>query len=446
MSSAIGVGILGLGTVGQGVAKIIGENRQHVESRSGRPIRLVAAVVRDLNKPRTKLPAETLVSDDPMTILANPDVDIVLEAMGGIEPAKSYVLKALQAGKHVITANKALLAEHGPELFEAARQAERAICFEAAVGGGIPIIQGLQVGLAANRILSISAILNGTCNFILTAMTHDGLAYHDVLAEAQRLGYAEADPTMDVDGTDTAHKLAVLVQIAFGTTVTTEEIPRQGIDRLDAADIRFAGELGYVVKLLAKAYQREDGLELRVAPTLVPRTSQLAEISDSFNAIQVVGDAVGDTLFAGRGAGMMPTASAMVSDLIGIAIEPRSRIRATATLWQSPKNHAKLIQLEDHQTRFYLRFQILDQPGELAHLATILGNHGISIASVIQHEPGDQDQSTNSVPLIIMTHMATCGAVDSALEKLRQTGTLLRDPIVIEVDGHSGHSAQLKRS
>lgn len=440
MSSAIGVGILGLGTVGQGVASILGENRRHVELRSGRNVRLIAAVVRDLSKPRGSVPPETEITTDPMTVLANPEVDIVLEAMGGIEPAKSYILKALRAGKHVVTANKALLAEHGPELFEAARAAERSLCFEAAVGGGIPIIQGLQVGLSANRILSISAILNGTCNFILTAMTRDGKAYNDVLAEAQRLGYAEADPTMDVDGTDTAHKLAVLVQIAFGITVKSHQIPRQGIDKLDAADIRFAGELGYVVKLLAKAYQREKGLELRVAPTLVPRTSQLSEISDSFNAIQVVGDAVGETLFAGRGAGMMPTASAMVSDLIGIAVEPRSRIRATASLWQSTNEPNQLINSQEHQTRFYLRFQILDQPGQLAHLARILGDQGISIASVIQHDTGnddDDDQSVSSVPLIIMTHMATCGAMNSALEKLRTTGTLHGEPIVLEVNGHS---------
>jgi homoserine dehydrogenase len=398
---------------------------------------MIAAVVRDLSKSRNLLDPETVITDDPNVVLANPEIDIVLEAMGGIEPARTYILRALQAGKHVVTANKALLADHGPELFEAARQAERSLCFEAAVGGGIPIIQGLQVGLAANRILSISAILNGTCNFILTAMTRDGKAYEDVLAEAQKRGYAESDPTMDVDGTDTTHKLAVLVQIAFGMNVNTSEIPRQGIDRLDRMDIQYAAELGYTVKLLAKAIHRETGLELRVAPTLVPRNSQLADISDSFNAVQVVGDAVGETLFAGRGAGMMPTASAMVSDLIGIAIEPQSRIRTTATLWQIRDRNNNLIKTEDHQTRFYLRFQIADRPGQLAELTRILGEQGISIASVIQHDPGGSDESVSSVPLIIMTHQANWGALNKALQNLKGMGTLHADPIVLEVDSHT---------
>lgn len=437
MSSAIGVGLLGLGTVGQGVSRILWENSGHVEMRAGRSIRMIAAVVRDLSKSRNLLDPETVITEDPNIVLANPEIDIVLEAMGGIEPARTYILRALQAGKHVVTANKALLADHGPELFEAARQAERSLCFEAAVGGGIPIIQGLQVGLAANRILSISAILNGTCNFILTAMTRDGKAYEDVLAEAQKRGYAEADPTMDVDGTDTVHKLAVLVQIAFGMNVNTSEIPRQGIDRLDRMDIQYAAELGYTVKLLAKAIHRKTGLELRVAPTLVPRNSQLADISDSFNAVQVVGDAVGETLFAGRGAGMMPTASAMVSDLIGIAIEPQSRIRTSATLWQMRDRSMNLIKTEDHQTRFYLRFQIADRPGQLAELTRILGEQGISIASVIQHDPGGSDESASSVPLIIMTHQANWGALNKALENLKGMGTLHADPIVLEVDSHT---------
>lgn len=434
MSSSIGVGILGLGTVGQGVARILRDSSDLLEQRVGRAVRVAAASVRDLQKPREFLPVGVSLTDDPMEVLTNPEVDIVFESMGGIEPAKSLILKALRLGKHVVTANKALLADHGTEIFEAARVAERAVCFEAAVAGGIPIIQAVHLGLAANRIQSISAILNGTCNFILTAMTRDGKAYADVLAEAQRLGYAEADPTMDVDGTDTAHKLSVLVQIAFGQTVGTERISRRGIDRLEAADIRFAGEMGYVVKLLAKARCRPDGLELRVSPTLVAKGSQLAEISDSYNAVKVVGDAVGETLFAGRGAGMMPTASAMVSDLIGIAIEPKSRIRATAELWKSNAGEARLICPDAHKTRAYLRFHIPDKPGQLAHLARILGEHGISIASVIQHEPMESQGEEIFVPLIIMTHEATCGAIRKAIEDVQATCELRGEPVFLEVD------------
>lgn len=441
-SESIGIGILGLGTVGQGVVRILKENSSQVALRAGRPLEVVAAAVRDLSRKRDYQPENVKLTADPADVLTNAAVEIVIEAMGGLEPARSLTLRALQLGKHVVTANKALLAEHGEEIFEAARAAGRAVCFEAAVGGGIPIIQGLQVGLAANRIKSISAILNGTCNFILTAMTRDGLAYADVLAEAQRLGYAEADPTMDVDGTDTAHKLAVLVQIAFGTTVRTPEIPRRGIDRLEATDIRFAGELGYVIKLLARAISREEGLELRVAPTLVPKNSQLADISDSYNAIRVVGDAVGNTLFSGRGAGMMPTASAVVSDVIGIAAEPQSRVRQSGQLWRPASSQMKLIESVQHQSRFYLRFQIHDRPGQLAHLARILGENGISIASVIQHEP---DAATEPgivwVPLIIMTHMATAGAMHSAIGKIRKTCELAGEPVVLEVEsrGNGGN-------
>ena len=438
VSSSIGVGILGLGTVGQGVVRILDESADMITRRVGRPVHVVAASVRDLGKHRDYLPQNVTLTDDPLAVLTNPQVDIVFESMGGIEPAKSLILKALRLGKHVVTANKALLADHGTEIFEAARQAERAVCFEAAVGGGIPIIQALHVGLAANRIRSISAILNGTCNFILTAMTRDGKAYGDVLAEAQKLGYAEADPTMDVDGTDTAHKLAVLVQIAFGQTVGTDQISRRGIDRLEAADIRFAGEMGYVVKLLAKARCRDAGLELRVSPTLVPKGSQLAEISDSYNAVQVVGDAVGDTLFAGRGAGMMPTASAMVSDLIGIAVEPRSRIQGSAELWRPQTAPARLVHTDEHRTRAYLRFHIPDRPGQLAHLARILGEHSISISSVIQHEPMETGGEAAFVPLIIMTHAATCGSIRNALQQIHTTCELRGEPVFLEVDGRPG--------
>lgn len=434
----IGVGLLGLGTVGQGVVRILEDRAADFEARLGRRLRVVSALVRDPSKPREFVRDGLRVTTDPAAVIGDPAVDVVMEVMGGLEPAGSLIRQALRVGRHVITANKALLADRGEEIFDEARQADRAVCFEAAVGGGIPIIQALRVGLAANRILSISAILNGTCNFILTAMTREGRAYQDVLAEAQRLGYAEADPTLDVDGTDTAHKLAVLVQVAFGQKVTTRQITRRGIDRLEAADIRFAGELGYVVKLLAKARAGADGLELRVSPTLVPKGSQLGDISDAYNAIRVEGDAVGDTLFSGRGAGMMPTASAMVSDLIGLAVDPGFRVRQTAELWRPEDVAMPLVDPDGFRTRAYLRFQIADRPGELAHLARILGDHGISIASVIQHEPMQSQRLQESVPLVIMTHAATSGAMRLALDEIARTARLRADPVFLEVHGHSG--------
>ncbi len=434
----LGVGLLGLGTVGQGVVRILEDRAADIEARLGRRLSVVAALVRDPSKSRERVPEHVRVTTDPISVLTDPAVDIVMEVMGGIEPAGKLIRQALRMGKHVITANKALLADHGLEIFQAAREADRAVCFEAAVGGGIPIIQALRVGLAANRIVAISAILNGTCNFILTAMTRAGRDYGEVLAEAQKLGYAEADPTLDVDGTDTAHKLAVLVQVAFGRKVTTAEISRRGIDRLEAADIRFAGELGYVVKLLARARVRPEGLELRVAPTLVPKGSQLADISDAYNAIRVEGDAVGETLFSGRGAGMLPTASAMVSDLIGLAVDPRFRVRQTEELWRPGSNAIPLVSPDEFRMRAYLRFQIPDRPGELAHLARILGENGISIASVIQHEPMADEREQASVPLVIMTHAATTGAMRRALEEISRTCRLPAEPVCLEVSGHTG--------
>lgn len=436
----LGVGLLGLGTVGQGVVRILEDRVEDFETRLGRRLSVVSALVRDPSKSREHVPAHVRVTTDPMSVLADPAVDVVMEVMGGVEPAGKLIRQALKMGKHVITANKALLADHGEEIFQVARESDRAVCFEAAVGGGIPIIQAMLVGLAANRIVSISAILNGTCNFILTAMTRAGRDYSEVLAEAQKLGYAEADPTMDVDGTDTVHKLAVLVQVAFGKKVTTQEIFRRGIDNLEAADIRFAGELGYGVKLLARARARPEGLELRVAPTLVPKGSQLGDISDAYNAVRVEGDAVGDTLFSGRGAGMMPTASAMVSDLIGLAADPRFRVLQTRELWRPESNVLDLVSADDFRTRAYLRFQIPDRPGELAHLARILGDHGISIASVIQHEAMTDENEQDSVPLVIMTHTATAGAMRRALDDIASTGRLKAEPVYLEVYGHSGRN------
>jgi homoserine dehydrogenase len=430
----LGVGLLGVGTVGTGVARLLGEAADRVAARAGRPIEVVRAAVRDADKPRSAPIPPDRLTDDWRRVVADPRVAVVAELMGGTVEARAAVLAAFEAGKDVVTANKALLAEHGPEVFAAARRAGRALAFEASVGGGIPIVQALSVGLAANQVQGLAAIVNGTCNFILTAMTREGLPYAEALARAQSLGYAEADPTLDVDGTDTAHKLAILAQLAFGAGVTTASIPRQGIDKLQAIDIRFAGELGYTVKLLAKARLGPGGLELRVAPSLVRRGTPLAEVSGAYNAIRVVGDAVGDTLFYGRGAGMMPTASAVVGDLIDVAV---GRARLTAgvqNLWPESAGPARLAAPGSVPSRAYLRFTIADRPGVLAMIAQVLGMQGISIASVIQHDPGDDDHPDAPVPLILMTHAAGLARLDAALGEIAHLDAVRAPSVRLDVE------------
>jgi homoserine dehydrogenase len=356
-----------------------------------------------------------MVTTDPRRVVEDPEVDVVVEAIGGIEPALTLIRDALANGKDVVTANKALLAERGPEVFSQARKSGRAVAFEGSVGGGIPIIQALGVALAANQVQGLAAIVNGTCNFILSSMTRNGLAYATALRQAQELGYAEADPTLDVDGTDTAHKLAVLAQLAFGAGVKTAQIPRTGIDTLQLADIRYATELGYTVKLLALAKLSDAGLELRVAPTLVKRGTPLAEVGGPYNAIRVVGDAVGDTLFYGRGAGMMPTASAVVGDLIDVVVGRAALTSRALNLWPDAAPPPRLTPSSQIRCRYYLRSMIADRPGVLAALAKVLGEHSISIASVIQHDPGDDAPENSPVPLVIMTHLAVEANMRAAL-------------------------------
>jgi homoserine dehydrogenase len=412
------IGLIGLGTVGTGVARLLTEHAGRIARRAGRPLRWKWAAVRDASKLRAVRLDGVRVTTDVAPLIEDPEVDVIIETMGGIEPALQHVLAALAAGKHVVTANKALLAEHGARIFDQARSARRAVAFEGSVGGGIPIVQALGYALAANQIQSLAAIVNGTCNFILTRMTRDGVSYEEALAQAQRLGYAEADPTLDVDGTDTAHKLAILAQLAFESNVRLDAIPRQGIDRLQSADLKYAGELGYVVKLLALAKLSEVGLELRVAPTLVKQGMPLAEVRGAYNAIRVVGDAVGDTLFYGQGAGAMPTASAIISDLIDVVTGRAGSPSWMPNLWSESAPPACLASPDQIKSRYYLRFTIADQPGVLARLARILGEHGISIASVIQHDPGDDAPDPSPVPLVMMTHLAIQAATHAALNEI----------------------------
>jgi homoserine dehydrogenase len=380
-------------------------------------LNLRRVVVRDLAKPRAVQLRREIVSSDIPSAVADPNVQVVVELIGGTDVARTAVLAALAAGKHVVTANKALLAQHGPEIYEAARRAERVVAFEASVAGGIPIIAALGQGLAANQVTFLQGILNGTSNFILTAMSEQQQSYAQALAEAQRRGYAEADPTLDVDGTDAAHKLAILAQLAFGVAVPLEAISRRGVADIHEMDVRFAGELHHTIKLLAEAWLSEGQLALQVAPVLLRNATPLAQVRGSANAIQVYGDLVGETLFYGPGAGAMPTASAVLADLIDLAVGRAQRTFANLRLWSLA--NVTLRKPETVRSRFYLRLLVEDRPGVLADVCRTLADEQVSISSVIQHEALDEREG-DIVPLVILTHTALAGRFRAAAERISQ--------------------------
>jgi len=444
MAEAIGVGLIGVGTVGAGVAQILLQRAARITARAGRPLVLRRVLVRDRDKPRpVPLPPE-LLTTQLADLLTDPSIGIIAELAGGTSFARTAVLAALAAGKHVVTANKALLAEHGPEIFAAARKAERVVAFEAAVAGGVPIIRAISESLAANQITAIQGILNGTSNFILTAMSDQQMTYHDALAEAQRRGFAEADPTLDVNGSDAAHKLAILAQIAFGVTALPADIERQGIDTVDAMDIRFADELGYTVKLLAEAWASNihpaentpaepAEVALHVAPVLLRKTDMLAQVRGAFNAILLVGDLVGETVFQGPGAGMFPTASAVVSDLIDLAVGRAQRTFAVTRLWSEQSPQFRLASSQRVRSRFYLRLLVQDRPGVLADVCRALADHDISISSVIQHE-AVEGHPEQVVPLVIMTHTAETGQFRAAVDCINRLPVLQQPAVYYSVD------------
>jgi homoserine dehydrogenase len=419
------VAIVGMGTVGTGVARILLDHGDRTARHAGRTLWLEKAVVRDLKKARgIDLPKGVITSnvDD---VINDPEIAVVAHLIGGLEPARSIMLRLLEAGKDIVTANKALLAEHGPELFAVARKLGRTIAFEASVAGGIPIITNISQCLSANSIESLEGILNGTSNFILTQMSSRGVAYADALRRAQELGYAEADPTMDVDGTDAAQKLAILAHLAFGAHVKWQQIPRVGIDKVEADDMRYASQLGYSIKLLAEA-KRSDGsmLDLHVSPTLVRRRTPLAEVQDAFNAVLVVGDAVGPVFYHGRGAGQMPTASAVVADIIDTAV---GRTRLTfETLEPFSTTSPPRVNLRDSDElpgRFYFRLRVKDHPGTLAAITGVFGKHNLSIASVIQHE-NDGSGEQDIVPLVVMSHQGPEGSARRVAEEIEALGVV----------------------
>ena len=411
------VALVGFGTIGSGVARLLLENGPRIARHAAMPVELVHIVDKDLTSPRDVEVPKGLLTDDLDRVIGDPEISTVVQLIGGLEPARSIMLKLLESGKNVVTANKALLAEHGPELFERARQLGRSIAFEAAVAGGIPVISAISESLTANQIQSINAILNGTSNFILGQMDELGSDYAASVAEAQQRGYAEADPTMDVDGTDAAQKLAILAHLAFGASVDWRDIPRTGIDTVDVDDMRYAKELGYRIKLLAVAKLAPEGLELHVSPTLVRQGTPLAEVGGAYNAIRVVGDAVGKVFFQGLGAGQMPTASAVVADLISTVVGRMDITFRTLELWSDTREAPVAVRNPSEVPgRFYLRFNVDDQPGVLAEIAGILGQNEISIASVIQHET--PEETGGIVPLVIMTHQAAEGAMEKALQTI----------------------------
>lgn len=424
------IGLVGYGTVGTGVAKILSENADEITARTGLKLQLTRVVDKDTTTARDfSLPAGVL-TDDLDGLVNDASIDIVLELVGGTTFAKDLQMNLLAAGKHVVTANKALLAEHGPELYGVAQKAGKCIAFEASCCGGIPIVTALRSGLAANNISGLYGIFNGTCNYILTNMTYNGDAFADVLKVAQEKGFAEADPTLDINGMDTAHKLAILGDLAFNRRFAMDDIYVEGIENIDIVDIRSALEMGYVLKLLAIAEKDEQGrISLRVHPSFISDHCPLAQVEGPFNAVSVFGNAVGNTMYYGRGAGMMATASAVVADVIDIAmgISQRlfERMHITSTTPQCP-----IKPIEEVEGRFYVRIMAKDEPGVVAQYAQVLGNHQISISGAIQHEWIGPD---NTVPVVILTHPTQQKNMTAALNELEQLDVISGKPVCIRI-------------
>lgn len=426
------VAIVGFGTIGTGVARLLLDQGDRMTRHAGRELCLEQIVDVDVTTARDVDLPEGLLTDDLSRVTENPEIKVVAQLIGGIEPARTIMLRLLESGKDIVTANKALLAEHGPELFDRARKLGRSIAFEASVAGGVPIIANISQCLSANQITSLRGILNGTSNFIVSQMEEHGTDYGDAVKEAQRRGLAEANPAMDVDGTDAAQKLAILAHLAFGARVHWRDIPRVGIDKLDPADLRYAGELGYRVKLLAVASLAEEGLELHVSPTLVRMGRPLAEVREAYNAISVVGDAVGRVFYHGLGAGQMPTASAVVADVIDTVVGRTKVTFQTLELWSKGKSPVTVRDFAKLPARYFLRLTVKDQPGVLGEVAGVLGRNNVSIASVIQHEP-DENSHADTVPLVIMTHTATEGDTQAAIQEIDQFACVREESVRMRV-------------
>jgi homoserine dehydrogenase len=427
----IQVGLLGIGTVGSGTFNVLQRNAQEIQRRAGRGIEITMVADLDVARARSIVGQAVQVVDDARKVIANPEIDIVVELIGGYGIAKALVLEAIAAGKHVVTANKALLAVHGTEIFAAAHAKGVMVAFEAAVAGGIPIIKALREGLTANQIQWVAGIINGTTNFILSEMRDKGLDFEVVLKEAQRLGYAEADPTFDIEGVDAAHKATLMSALAFGIPVQFDKAYVEGITRLGAADIRYAEQLGYRIKLLGITKRTAKGIELRVHPSLVPTQRLIANVEGAMNAVMVQGDAVGTTLYYGKGAGAEPTASAVVADLVDITrlhtADPQNRVPHLAFQPDALTN-LPVLPMDEVVTSYYLRLRVSDEAGVLAKLTGLLAGAGISIDAILQRE-ADQVSGANQTDVIILTHDTREGTMNGVLAQMQALPTVLA-PIV----------------
>ena len=412
---AINVGLLGIGTVGGGTYAVLARNAEEITRRAGRPIRIDIVADRNLERVREVTGGACRVTDDAFAVVADPTIDIVVELIGGYDLARQLVLAAIANGKHVVTANKALLAKHGNEIFAAAQQKGVMVGFEAAVAGGIPIIKALREGLTANRIEWIAGIINGTTNFILSEMRDKGLPFATVLQDAQRLGYAEADPTFDVEGIDAAHKLSIMSAIAFGSAMNFAQAHVEGISQLDAVDIKYAERLGYRIKLLGITKRTTEGVELRVHPTLIPARRLIANVEGAMNAVLVKGDAVGATLYYGKGAGAEPTASAVIADLVDVTrmhtADPEHRVPHLA-FQPGAMVELPILPIAEVTTSYYLRLRVEDRAGVLADVARLLADNGISIDAMIQREPNEGEEQTD---IIMLTHQTRERHIDQAI-------------------------------
>jgi homoserine dehydrogenase len=420
----INVGLLGIGTVGGGTWTVLTRNQEEITRRAGRPIRINVVADRNLELAHSLTGGNTRLTDDAFSVVNDPEVDIVVELIGGYTVAKDLVMQAIANGKHVVTANKALLAVHGDEIFAAAQAKGVMVAFEAAVAGGIPIIKALREGLSANRIQWLAGIINGTTNFILSEMRDKGLSFDTVLKEAQRLGYAEADPTFDIEGVDAAHKATLMASIAFGIPIQFDKAHIEGISKLDAVDIKYAEQLGYRIKLLGIAKRQDKGVELRVHPTLIPNKRLIANVEGAMNAVLVWGDAVGATLYYGKGAGAEPTASAVIADLVDVTrlatADPLNRVPHLA-FQPGQMSDLPILPMADVETAYYLRMRALDKPGVLADVTRILAEMNISIDAMMQREPEEGEDRTD---VVILTHVAKERDVDAAIAKIEALSSI----------------------
>jgi len=433
----IGVALLGCGTVGGGTARILTQDIESIRSRSGLPIELSYIVDLDFSHAKALRMDPSLFEGDYQKVLADPNVQIIVELVGGLTFAKTSVEQALKAGKHVVTANKALLATYGNELFALARKNQVTIGFEASCAGGIPIIKAMTDGLIANRIDAIFGIVNGTCNFILSEMSQKGQSYQEALSQAQADGLAEADPTLDVSGMDSAHKIAIMGALAFEGQVDLESIPVTGIDTLDLLDLKIGTQLGYVMKLIAVAQRMDSGISFRVRPAFITKGHPLAWISGPFNAVSVYGSSVGHTMYYGRGAGASPTASAVAADIVSVASGQMQIVFDQYRFWPDLTKPSSQLPTSEIKSRYYLRFNIADKAGAMAKITNILGQNGISISSALQKELPEGADSLQAVPLVMTTHMAKEADIDRAIAQINDLDVILAKTICISiVDEH----------